>query len=201
MPSPITNSWTLTKLLQNTYRYQRNRFQYKIRDLVRVLHIEQIKVYDGKNPGEARTKFIIRTQSTPQYYPYYTRLDRWGRRRSRQMKYRHQYGVTIQLDRLSLHVPFKGRVGALGKWDFGPNGKPKKVNGIIVEGSNVRRGINGDFFFRCEWVWHNEGILFGRTWTNGPPSRVNPYKIIFAPKHFIAAVHLLMTYGVLKNDA
>jgi len=199
MPSPIQNSWTLTKLLQNTYQYQRNRFNYKIRDYVSALHVEQIKVYDGKNPGEARTKFIIRTQSTPQYSPYYTRLDRWGRRRSRQNKYKHQYNVTIQLDELSMHVPFKGRIGNLGKWDFSPAGKPKKVNGLVIEGKNVLRGLNGDFFFRCEWLWHEEGILFGRTWTNRPPRITNPAKIIFAPKHMLAAIQLLMLYGVLEK--
>jgi hypothetical protein len=199
VPSPISNSWTLTKLLQNTYRYQRNRFKYKLRDYVRALHIQQIKVYDGKNPGEARTKFIINTRSTPQYSPYYTKLDRWGRKRTRQAKYKHMYSVTIQLDELSMHVPFKGRVGALGKWDFTPRGRPKKVNGLIVEGTNYRRGINADWWFRCSWVWKNEGIIFGQNYANGPPVKVNPYKICFAPKHFIAAVDLCMKYGILAK--
>jgi len=200
MPSPIQNNWTLAKLLQNTYRHQRNRFDYQIRDLVKVLRVEQVKVYDGKNPGEARTKYVIRTQSTPQYYPYLTKTDRWGRTRKRQFKYRHEYGVIIQLDRLSLNVPFKGRVGAVGMWDFGPGGKSRRVNGMVIEGSNVKRGLNGDFWFREQFIWHKEGILFGRNYTNGPPRQVNPRNIVFAPKHFIACVQLLMMYGILKDD-
>ena len=199
MPSPIKNNWTLAKILQSTYQFKRNRFDYKIRDYVTALHIEKVNVYDGKNPGEARTKYVIRTRSTPQYSPYYTRTDRWGRKRSRQNKYKHQYTVIIQLDELSMHVPFKGRVGSLGRWDFSPAGRYKKVGGIIVEGKNVKRGLNGDFFFNCEWLWNEQGILFGRTWTNGPPAKVNPGKIIFAPKHFLCAAQLLMLSGILKK--
>jgi hypothetical protein len=46
--------------------------------MVRVIRIEKTDVYDGKQPGQARTKFTIRTQSTPQYYPYYTKRDSQG---------------------------------------------------------------------------------------------------------------------------
>jgi hypothetical protein len=119
------------------------------------------------------------------------------------MKYRHQYQVVIQLDKLSIDVPFKGRVGSQGKWDFGPSGKARKIRQgrsiKIIEGSNVTRGLNGDFFFRNSYLWKREGILFGRDWTNGqPPIRVNPNMIVFAPKHFLAVVEYLMNQGILK---
>jgi len=203
MPSPLRNpnGWTLRRLLNNTYAHNesRTRFVYKQRDLVKIIKIEDTKVYDGKNPGEARTKFIIRTQSTPQYYPYYTPKDSRGRIRKRQMKYRHQYQVIIQLDHLSIDVPFKGRVGAQGKWDFGQNGQSRRVRGKVIEGSNIVRGLNGDFWFRDMNLWAREGILFGRDWTNGQlPIRVNPKFIIMAPKHFIACVEFLMNRGILK---
>jgi len=153
MPSPIRNNWTLRRLINETHGHQetRTRFDYQQRDMVKGIRIEKISVYDGKQPGEARTKFIIRSQSIPQYWPYYTKKDSRGRPRKRQIKYRHQYEVTIQLDHLSIDVPFKGRTGGYGKWDFGPNGRPKKIkqgrNIKIIEGSNVARGLNGDFFF------------------------------------------------------
>jgi hypothetical protein len=171
--------------------------------MVKVIRIEKMDVYDGKQPGQARTKFIIRTQSTPQYCPYYTKKDSRGRSRKRQMKYRHEYQVVIQLDKLSIDVPFKGRIGAMGRWDFGPNGKARKIkqgrNVKIIEGSNITRGLNGDFFFRCSYVWKKNGILFGRDWTNGqPPVRVNPKQIVFAPKHFLAVCSFLMERGILK---
>jgi hypothetical protein len=100
---------------------------------------------------------------------------------------------------LSIDVPFKGRVGALGRWDFTPRGRSKRVNGKVIEGTNVQRGLNGDFFFRCSYVWKKNGILFGRDWTNGqPPVRVNPNQIVFAPKHFLCCCEYLMNRGVLK---
>lgn len=192
-------------MLQSAYahQYSRTRYKYKLQDMVKVIRIEKTDVYDGKNPGQARTTFTIRTQSTPQYYPYYTKRDSRGRNRKRQMKYRHQYQVVIQLDNLSIDAPFKGRVGAAGKWDFGPKGKTRKTKQgrsiRIIEGSNVTRGINGDFFFRCSYVWKKNGILFGRDWTNGlPPFQVNPKQIVFAPKHMIAAISWLLNTGRLK---
>ena len=204
MPSPLRGNYTLRMLINSTYAHQetRTRFDYKQRDMVRAIRIEETKVYDGKNPGEARTKFIIRTQSTPQYSPYYTKTDSRGRPRKRQMKYRHQYQVVIQLDKLSIDVPVKVRIGAMGRWDFGPNGKAKKVkqgrNIKIIEGSNVTRGLNGDFFFRCMNLYAREGILFGRDWTNGPPVQTNPRGILFLPKHALAVVEFLMNTGYLK---
>ena len=205
MPSPIRNNWTLRQLINNTYAHAefRNRFDYKQRDMVHGLRIERTSVYDGKAPGEARTKFIIRSQSTPQYAPYYTKTDSRGRPRRRQMKYRHQYQVIIQLDKLSIDVPVKLRVGALGRWDFGPNGRSKKIkqgrSERIVEGSNITRGLNGDFWFRCQVLYAREGILFGRDWTNRQlPLQVNSKLVIFLPKHALACVELLMNRGVLK---
>ena len=204
MPSPIRNNWTLRRLINNTYAHLefRNRFDYQQRDMVRAIRIEEIKVYDGKNPGEARTKFIIRSQSTPQYAPYYTKVDSRGRPRKRQMKYRHQYQVVIQLDKLSIDIPFKGRVGSACKWDFGPNGKPKKIKQgrtiKIIEGTNVQNGRNGDWFFNLEYLFHREGCLFGRDWTNGPPVQKNPRGILYLPKHALSVVQLLMERGYLK---
>lgn len=201
MPRKIQNDWTLRKLIQNTYahQYSKTRFTYKIRDLVKVIRVEQVSVYNGKDPGKARTKFIITTRSTPQYYPYFTKKDKWGRTRQHQIRYKHEYAVTIQMDKLSIDVPFKGRVGAVGSWDFSAAGSPKKLpNGKIKEGTNYLRGINGDFWFRCSWVWQQEGILFGKNYAKGAPVKVNPNNIVFAPKHFLAVVQYLMEQGILK---
>jgi hypothetical protein len=207
MPSPLSNpgGWTLRRLLTNSYAHQesRTRFKYQLRDMVKVIRIEKTLVYDGKNPGEARTKFLIRTQSTMQYSPYFTKRDARGRPRKRQIKFRHQYEVTIQLDKLSLDTPFKARVGSQGRWDFSPRGKDHRIKQNrtfkIIPGTNSIRGRNGDFFFRCEWVWHKEKILFGRDWTNGhPPVHTNPKQIVFAPKHFLSCVEYLMNTGKLK---
>ena len=205
MPSPIKNNWTIRKVLQSTYSHQefKTRYDYKQRDMVRAIQIEEIKVYDGKQPGQARTKFIIRSQSTPQYFPYYTKNDSRGRPRKRQMKYRHQYQVVLQLDHLSIDVNFKYRVGAQGRWDFSPAGKPKRIkqgrNIKIIEGSNVVRGLNGDFWFRLQNLLAREKCLFGRDRTNGrPPIHVNKNMVIFFPKHALAVVEFLLNRGYLK---
>jgi hypothetical protein len=171
--------------------------------MVKAIRIEKTDVYDGKQPGEARTKFTIRTQSTPQYSPYYTKKDSRGRPRKRQIKHKHQYQVIIQLDKLSIDVPFKARVGSLGRWDFSSNGKDRRIKQNrsfkIIPGTNTIRGLNGDFFFRCSYVWKKNGILFGRDWTNGqPPVHVNPKQIVFAPKHMIVCIEYLMNTGKLK---
>jgi hypothetical protein len=119
------------------------------------------------------------------------------------MKYRHQYDVTIQLDTLSLDVSFLGRTGSAAKWNFGPNGKTKRIKRgrtvKIIEGSNYIRGINPDFWFRSQNLWAREKILFGRDWSNGQlPVRVNPKFIIFADKHMLGCLELLMNRGYLK---
>jgi hypothetical protein len=157
---------------------------------VKVIRIEKVSVYDGKKPGEARTKFVIRTQSTPQYAPYYTKRDARRRPRKKQMKFRHQYQVVIQLDHLSIDVPFKGRVGAEGRWDFSPGGRDRRIKQNrtfkIIPGTNQIRGLNGDFFFRCSYVWKKEGILYGRDWTNGmPPVKVNPRQVVLPQNIFL----------------
>ncbi|MGL5913508.1 MAG: hypothetical protein ACRCZB_05030 [Bacteroidales bacterium] len=201
MPRKISNEWTLKKLLQNTYAhdFSKTRYDYKIRDLVKAIRIEKVSVYDGKKLGEARTKFVVITRSTPQYAPYFTKKDSRGRPRTRQYRYKHEYQVTLQLDTLSLDVPFKGRVGAIGNWDFSNSGKSKKLKtGAIIEGTNIKRGLNGDFFFRCSYLWSKEGILFGRNYALTPPLSLNPDSIVFAPKHFLAVVQLLMERGILK---
>jgi hypothetical protein len=206
MPSPLSNpgGWTLRRLISNTYAQQetRTRFDYKQRDLVRVIRIEKTDVYDGKNPGQARTKFIIKTQSSPQYAPYYTKKDARGRTRKRQMKFRHEYATIIQLDRLSLDAPPKIRLGSSVAWDFSPKGRTQKIKQgrtyKIIEGSNYLRGRNADFFFRCEWLYQEAGILFGRCWANGPPARTNPHRILFLPKHILAVVEYLMNLSYLK---
>jgi hypothetical protein len=110
--------------------------------------------------------------------------------------------VTIQLDKLSIDVPVKLRTGSSRKWDFGPNGKTRKVKQgksiKIIEGSNVTNGRNGDFFFRLEWTYYQAGVLFGRNWTNGPPVQTNPRGILFMDKHSLAVTEYLMNTGYLK---
>lgn len=200
MASPIQNRWTLKKILQNTYLQPgfRNRYDYKERDVIKRITIKEVKQYNI-SLNQVRTTFQIESSSYPQYYPYTTTKNLQNRRRQR--TYRHDYEVIIQLDRLSINVPFKARVGTSRKWDFSAAGKTKKSRtGRIIEGSNYKRGLNGDFWFRCSWVWQKEGILFGRNYANGAPKIVNKNNIVFAPKHFINVVEQLMNREILRDD-
>jgi len=198
--SLIQNRWTLKRLVQNTHRqpYSKNRFDYKIRDLVKVIRVEKRNEYQIRE-NMWRTSYRITTQSYPQYYPYYTKRDSQGRPRQTQRGYKHTYETIIQLDSLSINVPVKLRLGSDKKWRF--NSKTKKLpSGRIIESENTRNGINGDFFFRCSYIYKKEGILFGRNWTDGPPLKSNPQGIVFLPKHLLAVVETLMNYGILKDE-
>jgi len=180
-----------------------NRFDYKERDVLKSVTVRAISVYDGKNPGQARTKYIIRSSSYPQYAPYYTKKDNRGRPIKYQRTYKHQYDVTIQLDRLSLDTDaIKLRTGSDAKWDFSESAKGfwtgKGRNKRYIESKNVKRGINGDFFFRLEWLYYDVGILFGRNWTNGPPKKTNPNKIVFLDKHMLHTIEYLVNRGVIQ---
>lgn len=205
MPRRIATDWTLKKLLQNTYHYYRNRFEYKRRDMVQMVRIERVHVYDNRAPGKARTTYRVISRSYPQYWPYYTRRDARGRRRQRQRTHQHEYQVVLQLDKLSINVPFKARVGADKKWRFGSEHRPRRrrdarsESAAVRESTNVNEGINADWFFRCSHVWQQAGILYGRNWASGPPTQTNPRQIVFAPKHMIAVVEGLMARGILRD--
>lgn len=200
MPVPITNEYTIRTLLLTTYQYKRNRLEYMKRDVLSTIQIQRVSVYDGKQPGQARTKYVVRSFSYPQYAPYFTKTDSRGRPRTKQRTYKHQYDVTIQLDKLSIDVPVKLRTGAAKAWDFGPRGKATKgANGRITEGTNVLRGLNGDFFFRLSNLYAEKGVLFGRDFTNGPATRTNPQRIMFLDKHAIRVITILMERGILST--
>ena len=201
MPALIRNpsGWTLKKLIQNTYRHMENRFDYKDRDVLKGIRIKKVYQYNlSKNVK--RTTYIIESYSYPQYYPYYTKKDSRGRERTYQRTYKHQYDVTISLDRLSINAPVKLRLGSNAMWDFTPRGRSKKINGRVQEGTNVKRGINGDFFFRCSYLYKQHGILYGENKANGAPVKANPKMIVFLPKHILNVVEVLMNRGILKDD-
>ena len=205
MPVSIQNSQgiTLRKLLNNTFVYMNNRFDYSERDVLKRIVVRKVSVYDGKNPGEARTRFDIISYSYPQYYPYYTKKDSRGRPRTKQRTYKHQYDVTIQMEKLSLDCDaIKLRTGADAKWDFTKAGKGywmgKGRNKHWIEGTNVKRGINGDFFFRSSYLFHEAGILFGRNWAEWPPRKTNPKMILFLDKHMINTIKILVNKGLIQ---
>lgn len=205
MPTSIRNPQgiTLRILLNNTFVHKKNRYDYAERDVLKRIVIKKVSVYDGKNIGEARTRFDIVSSSYPQYYPYYTKKDNRGRPRTKQRTYKHQYDVTIQMEELSLDCDaIKLRTGADAKWDFTKSGKGywmgKGRNKHWIEGSNIKRGINGDHFFRLSYVRQQAGILFGRNFAEWPPRKTNPRMIQFLTKHELNAIRILVNKGIIQ---
>lgn len=205
MPRSIRNpdGWTIRKLVQNTYTHVNNRFDYKDRDVLKSIAIQKISVYDGKNPGEDRTKFVITSYSYPQYAPYYTGKDVRGRKIKYQRTYKHEYQVTIQMDSLSIdddriHL----RTGADAKWDFTEKGKGHWTgtgrNRKFIEGTNIKRGINGDFWFRLSWIRKEAGILYGRNYAEWFPKITNPHGIQFLTKHELRVIQYLIDKKILQ---
>lgn len=192
------NGYSLRKLLVNTFAHAEvsNRFEYKERDVLKGIRIEKRDVRDQGSAARRWTVYRIRSFSYPQYPPYISKKKVEAGRRQR--RYKHQYEVTISLPRLSIDAPVKLRTGADRKWDFSSAGKSRKLpNGYIKEGSNVINGVNGDFFFRLEYLYAKHNILFGHNWTNGPPNQVNPRGIVFLDKHMLRVVEQLMARGIL----
>ena len=178
-----------------------NRFDNKERDVLWSIRVEKRTVHEGTSAARTYEVFIVRSSSYPQYRPYITKEN--IRSGSKQRRYKHQYDVTISLQRLSIDSPVKLRTGANRGWNFSEGARGQVVGRgptrRVVESDNVLNGINGDFYFRLEWLYAQAGILFGRNYTNGPPSRTNPHHILFLDKHMLRVVEQLMARGILKQ--
>lgn len=207
MPSKLKGYWTINKLLNVTYQTHTNRFEYAARDVTKsLIRIKKITVYDGKHPGDSRTRFDIMSYSYPQYAPYFTKYDSKGRLRTYQRTYRHQYQVIIQLDTLTINNSVKIRTGSDRKYDFKPNPNliKSKTNPygkyLSIGDYNIEvNGINPDFFFTNSFIRHEEGCLFGRNYANGFPAKANPLGLPFLCKHEIVVVETLMERGKLTK--
>jgi hypothetical protein len=203
MPRSIQNpgDYTLKQLIQNTHHHMQNRFEYMKRDVIKRIQIREVKVYNGLNPGESRTTYKITSSSYPQYYPYYTPKDSRGRSRGSQRTYKHEYDVIIQMDELSLDTTrFKIRTGSDAKWDFSPRGSSKKDKrtGRVTEGTNIKRGLNGDHFFRLSYLRKEAGYLYGKNFANRPPVKTNKKMIHFLTKHELRVLEILVNRGILQ---
>ena len=208
MASKLKGKWTIKSLLEITYRYYKNRFRFMKRDVVRSsIKIQEVKVYDGKNPGEARTKYLITTQSYPQYKPYFTGRDKRGRSIKYQRTFKHKYDTIFQMDKLSINSPVKYRCGANRKWQesvsksqIRSKSNPKGRYLSVADYNIMKKGINPDFYFRVEYIAYKEDCLFGQPYALGIPEKsTNKHGLPFLSKHAIWIVQTLMAKGILKN--
>jgi len=195
MPRSLKNpgDWTLKKLIQSTHLFAPSRFDNMERDVLKRITVERVTVYDQKKPGEARTTYRIRSYSYPQYGMYLHKTKTGHKQR----RYLHDYAVILQLDHLSINVPFRLRTGSEKKYLPGQRGKI--IDGKLIESQNYLNGKNMDFFMRLEWLYKDAGILYGRCTANGPPLKANPQMNLFLDKHALSVIRRLMSMGVLKN--
>jgi len=227
MATATNGPFTLKQILRFTQQYVPNRFEFRKRDVVKSIRVKEVKVVERHDlPGEPRirTKYIIESKSWPQYYPYYTKKDAYGRKRSYQRTVAHHYDITLEIVKLSINTPeWKGRVGSGKKWDKKPNqtyiktiypenkarwtavrkqSHKHRAKYLDVGDYNSRvLGLNGDFLFRCSFAWWFNKHLFGRNYFGNVPADItNPQSIVFSPKHFINIIDMLMQKGILKDD-
>lgn len=124
----------------------------------------------------------------------------------------HKFPVTFLLRDYNqgFNSAFRWRTGSFRKPKFPKRkiseGKDTKAKARIrkenqqIQNSNIRNGIQMQFFFDLEWVLNRWGLLYGPDWTDGPPVERNPKVLPFFDKHAYFIVtrilpHMLTTYG------
>jgi len=126
----------------------------------------------------------------------------------------HRYPVIFLIKDLDagINSAFKSRVGGLKRWRTSKlkisEGKTpaekeriRKINQRVTD-QNIRNGLQGDFIFRCMWVWKQYGLLFGpMTCLNRPPKETNPQLWPYFSKHeYWIVTKLLMPILQTKKD-
>lgn len=195
MPSPLKGEWTLKMLLTNTAIHMSNRYDFEDRDVLTGVSIREVKEYK-LNSTKVRTKYVIESYSYPQYGKYLPPPTKGAKY---QRSWKHKYDVTIQLDELSLNVPVKIRTGSDRAWDFSKEGKSRRIGNNIIEGTNVKNGVNGDFYFCLSYIRKQAGLLFGRNFAKYPPTKRNPLQIQYLTKHELRCIEALLGKGLLKD--
>lgn len=223
MATVLNGDYTLKQVLQFTQMFVPNRYVYRRRDVVKRIKIKEIREFDPDRKKAPIIRYVIESKSWPQYYPYLTRKDPRGRTRKYQRTTAHHYDIVLELAELSINTPaWTGRVGSGKLWRKRPpqsavktiypvnrrrwskariEAHRKRAKYLDVGDWNSQvQGLNGDFIFRCSYAWWTHGHLFGRNYFGNVPARkTNPQNVVFAPKHFINVIEVLMNRGILEN--
>jgi len=108
-------SFTIKEVALLTQKYFSNRIDYMKRDVLIKVIIKEQKIINVKDKTRPQIKFIIETQSYPQYYPYNKHTG------GVQRKYRHEYDSVLELDVLSVNsTAWVYRLGSGRKWEDSP---------------------------------------------------------------------------------
>jgi len=219
MPNIIQGTFTIPEVFKLTKSYYRSRFQNRKRDHVKMIRIRKITVFNKDRKLAPIVKYEIISQSTPKYGAYIN-----SRNKGRNIK--HQYDIIFEIDELKLTSKnWKIRLGTGKSWKNAPQNQidsiyrknlqrwsPERIqrhrqrrHRYIDSGDwNAQyQGLNGDFVFRCAWVYKLHGHLYDRMYgaaAQRPPVKMNPKKIMFFPKHIISFLEILMNRGIFKRN-
>lgn len=121
MPQKLGGSFTLRQAIQMTYRFKPNRFNFRDRDVIKRIVIQQIRSYDPDRLDAPTRKYTIITRSYPQYKEYLTKTGTKKSRKSRQKQrtVHHDYETILQFgdEGVTLNTKkWKCRVGSGRKW-------------------------------------------------------------------------------------
>ena len=207
---------TLRQVWDLTYQNKRNRFEFKERDVIKKVDVEEIVSLSIDRLDQPMKKFRITSYSYPQYKPY---VNVKGKKSKNQRTVRHQYDITLELESLNFDSRFFWRCGSQRKW---PNKIPqksiktirretmqrwkekypdprrlrqiikrhKKNASYLDNGDYISQeyGINGDFYWRIQPILYSKGMLFGRAWNKDIPKDNK----LFFDKHTINIILWLL---------
>ncbi len=134
MPTKLgKGQFTIKDIWLYTYQQYRNRFDFRDRDVLKSVVVNELKVYSKDRKEMPSKKYEIKTSSYPQYKPY---INVKGKNAKKQRKIRHSYDIVFQLSEgLTWNSPFKWRVGSQKKW---PDDSKINYNQIKQLHSSIR---------------------------------------------------------------
>ena len=220
-------AYSIKQALAMTLRSKkfRTRFFNRDRDKVRLVSIQTVKSlnWHGKD-RQLSTYFEMQSRSVPKYYTkaMRKRVNFFG-------KITHTYDVFLKIDTLKVTEknwqaylgsarawqpnPPQDKIGSiyrknLAKWDAEKIRKHRKKRHPYVDVGDYNaqaNGINGDFRFRCCFVYekfghlfHKRGIRLSAQEITKAPKITNPRQEFFLPKHLINLFETLIERGILK---
>ena len=228
-PTRISNAkYTLRQIWLYTYENYRNRFEYRDRDVLKSIVINDIKSYKKDRLDSPTKKFEVRTSSYPKYKPY---SEIKGKDSKKQRKVKHNYDLVFQFDRLDWNSPFRWRVGSQRKY---PEDKSinynniKQLNNPIKEKLEKKYGkgtkeykkaverhkrtakyldkgdyISQEYGIMADWYFRIQGLAYRSGNLYGLAWITEPsdlrYKVPFFDKHSLRVVQYLLTKGIVKK--
>ncbi len=191
------SAFTLRDIFRYTYSKYRNRFEYKDRDVLRGVRVQEIREYQQDRLNQPEVKYKITTYSYPQYSPY----DKVkGKRSAKQRKIKHEYDIVLVLENMTMNARFMWREGSQRKWPKykeAPWTKIKQLNATVKD-KFVRRYGKGTAEYKAAVLKHKKRaryLNFG-DWV----SKVKGINGDFYFRNQLRAYRAGNLYGILWND-